>query len=106
MGVLDNAIAHFDSLETKTIDVPEWDTVIYSAPFTMNEKKQLWKHAKEDDIEFMIRTLIMKALAKDGSKMFDISDKVKLMNKTDPNVITRIVGDISVSQSVEDMTGN
>ncbi len=106
MGVLDNAKAHFDKLETKVIEVPEWDTIIYATPFTMGEKKTLWKFAKDDDFEFMVRTLILKALDKDGKKLFDISNKIELMNNASPDVITRIVGEISVSQTIEDMEGN
>jgi len=106
MGVLDNAKAHFDKLETKAIEVPEWDTIIYSTPFTMGEKKTLWKFAKDDDFEFMVRTLILKALDKDGKKLFDISNKLELMNNASPDVITRIVGEISVSQTIDDMEGN
>ena len=106
MGVLDNAKAHFDKLETKAIEVPEWDTIIYSTPFTMGQKKTLWKFAKDDDFEFMVRTLILKALDKDGKKLFDISNKLELMNNASPDVITRIVGEISVSQTIDDMEGN
>jgi hypothetical protein len=106
MGVLDNAINHFGSLDTKVIEVPEWDTIIYATPFTLGEKKTLWKFAKGDDFEFMVRTLILKALDKEGSKMFDISQKNNLMNKVDPDVISRIVGEISISQTVEEQEGN
>ena len=106
VSVLDNAKAHFDKLETKVIEVEEWDTVIYATPFTMGEKKKLWKHAKEDDIEFMVRTLLLKALNKDGEKMFDLSDKITLMNSVDPNVIVRVVGDISVADTIDEMSGN
>ena len=106
MSILDKAKAHFDKLETRAIEVPEWDTVVYSTPFTMGEKQSLWKFAKADDFEFMVRTLILKALDKDGAKMFDISNKVELMNKVSPDVITRVVSEISVSQTVEDMEGN
>ena len=106
MSVLDNAKAHFDKLETKVIEVEEWDMVIYATPFTMGEKKKLWKHAKEDDIEFMVRTLLLKALNKDGEKMFDLSDKITLMNHVDPNVIVRVVGDISVADTIDEMSGN
>ncbi len=106
MGILDNAKSHFDKLETKVIDVPEWDAIVYSTPFTMGEKKSLWKFAKEDDFEFMVRTLILKALDGDGNKLFDLSNKIELMNHASPDVITRIVGEISISQSIEDMGGN
>ena len=106
MSVLDNAKAHFDTLETKVIEVEEWSATVYATPFTMGEKKKLWKHAKEDDIEFMVRTLLLKALNKDGTKMFDIADKITLMNHVDPNVIVRVVGDISVADTIEEMSGN
>jgi len=106
VGILDNAISHFDKLETRLIEVEEWDTVIYCTPFTMAEKKSLWKFAKGDDFEFMVRTLILKSLDKDGNKMFDISDKIKLMSNVSPDVITRVVGEISASQSIEEQEGN
>lgn len=106
MSILDKAKAHFDKIDTKTIEVPEWDTVIYATPFTMGEKKSLWKFAKEDDFEFMVRTLILKALDKDGNKLFDISNKVELMNKVSPDVITRVVGEISITQTIDEMEGN
>jgi len=50
--------------------------------------------------------LILKALDKDGKKLFDISNKVELMNNVSPDVITRVVREISVSPTVEDMEGN
>ena len=106
MAILDNAKAHFDTLDTKVIDVPEWDDVIYSTPFTMGEKKTLWKFAKGDDFEFMVRTLILKALDKDGNKMFDLSDKVAFMNNVSPDVITRVVSEISATPTIDEMAGN
>ena len=106
MGILDNAKSHFDKIETKAIEVPEWDFIVYSTPFTMGEKKILWQFAKGDDFEFMVRTLIMKALDKDGNKLFDISNKVELMNNVAPDVITRIVGEISIVQTVDEMVKN
>ncbi len=106
MGVIDNAKAHFDKLDTKVIEVAEWDEVIYSTPFTMGEKKTLWKFAKGDDFEFMVRTLILKSLDKDGNKMFDLSDKVALMNNVSPDVITRVVSEISATATIDEMVGN
>jgi hypothetical protein len=106
MSILDNVKAHFDKLETRLIEVPEWDTVIYCTPFTMAEKKSLWKFAKGDDFEFMVRTLILKSLDKEGNKVFTISDKVDLMNGASPDVITRVVGELSTSQTIEEQEGN
>jgi len=106
MSVLDKAIEHFDNKETIEIDVPEWETVIYATPFTLAEQKRLFKFAKDDDLEFLVRTIIMKAMDKSGEKIFDLSDKQKMMNKVDPKVLTRIATEMSSSESAEDQLGN
>lgn len=106
MSVLDNAIAHFESFEVKQIDVPEWDCIIYSTPFTLAEKKKMIKFARDDDIEFLARALILKARDAAGEPLFDLSDKPELMHKVDPTVVTRVVGEISAAPSVEDQLGN
>jgi len=112
MSILDRAKAHFDQQETRKIIVPEWSdesgnpTVLLAEPFTLEERKKLAKFAKEDDMEFVVRLVIMKALNEDGSKVFDLSDKPTLMNKVDPAIIMRIANEISATPSVEDMSGN
>ena len=112
MNILDRAKAHFDSKEIKQIQVPEWPdengnpTVIFSEPFTLADRKALAKYAKDDDLEFIIRLVIMKALTDDGQKIFDLADKPILMNRVDPTVITRIANQIAESATVEDMSGN
>ena len=44
---------HFESLEVKIIEVPEWglegDKAIYGRPFTMNEKARIFKGANDSD---------------------------------------------------------
>lgn len=106
MSILDNATAHFESKGIRQISIDEWDTVIHCSPFTMNEKRKLLKVAKNDDLEFLVRALIMKAKDAQGEPLFDLSDKVSLMNNVDPDVITRVVTEITSSDSVEDMEGN
>ena len=106
MSVLDKATAHFESLGIRQIEVSEWDIVIHCSPFTMNEKRKLLRVAKNDDLEFLVRALIMKARDAQGDPMFDLSDKLTLMNNVDPDVITRVVTEITASASVEEMEGN
>ena len=112
MSVLDRAKAHFESQEIKRIEVPEWadesgePTVIFSEPFTLADRKSLAKFAKDDDMEFIVRLVIMKSLTEDGKKVFDLSDKPVLMNKVDPAIITRIANEIAQAPSIEDMSGN
>ena len=112
MSVLDRAKAHFEAQEVKRIEVPEWadesgkPTVMYSQPFTLADRKKLAKFAQEDDLEFIVRLMIMKCETEDGEKVFDLSDKPVLMNKVDPNVIARIATEITTTPSVEDQSGN
>jgi len=112
MSILDRAKAHFDLQGVTRIEVPEWPdengkpTVMYSQPFTLADRKKLTKFAQEDDLEFIVRLVIMKCESEDGEKAFDLSDKPVLMNKVDPNIVARIASQITFSPSVEDQSGN
>ena len=112
MSILDRAKAHFDNQEIKRIEVPEWGdddgnpAIIMAEPFTLSDRKSLAKFADGDDMEFLVRLVIMKALDEDGKKIFDLSDKPVLMNKVDPAVILRVANQISATPTIEDMTGN
>lgn len=111
MSILDNAKSHFAEKEIKRIEVPEWGdkenpAVIMSEPFTLAERKSLIKLAQGDDMEFLVRLVIMKARDEDGNKIFDLSDKPTLMNLVDPDVLLRVANQITVAPSIEDMSGN
>jgi len=105
MDVLDIAKQHFSDIERKEIEVLEWlddkdrPVIIYSSPFTLNDRKKLMKMAGEDTHEFIVRALILKAENKAGEKMFDLSDKVSLMNGVDPDVVTRIVTEMGSNET-------
>jgi hypothetical protein len=110
--ILDRATAHFEKQEIKRIEVPEWGddngnpAIIMCEPFTLADRKALLKYAQDDDMEFLVRLVIMKALDDVGNKIFDLSDKPTLMNKVDPSVILRLANEISATPTVEDMSGN
>ena len=112
MSILERAKAHFEEQGALRIEVPEWPdesgnpTVMYSQPFTLSDRKKLTKFANEDDLEFIVRLVIMKCENAEGDKCFDLSDKPVLMNKVDPNIISRIAAQIVASPTVEDQAGN
>jgi hypothetical protein len=112
MNVLERAKAHFDAQGVTRIEVPEWPdekgnpTVMYSQPFTLADRKKLIKYAQEDDLEFIVRMVIMKCETQDGEKAFDLSDKPVLMNKVDPNIVARIAATDYAAPSKEDQLGN
>ena len=91
---------HFNTLETKVIEVPEWGLVgekaIHSKPFNMLEKQKIFKGATNTDLIVLIDVIIEKALTKDGDKMFNASHILAFKTKADTNVIadvaTKIMG--------------
>lgn len=89
---------HFESLETKIIEVPEWglvgDDAIYSKPFNMLEKSKIFKGANDSDPSVLIDVIIEKALDKEGEKMFTLEHKLKFKSKADTDVIARVATQI------------
>jgi len=98
--VLDKATAHFRSKmsgELKKITVPEWETDIYfKDTTTLKEQAKIIELAqKNNTVEALVETLIIKARQIDGSKMFNAMDKSVFMNEVDPDVLIRVVGEIN-----------
>ena len=98
---------HFESLEVKIIEVPEWglegDKAIYVKPFTMNEKAKIFKGANESDLNVLVDVIITKAETKDGEKMFDIGHKPKFKIKADTDVISRVATEILSQDTISDL---
>lgn len=86
--------SHFDSLETKIIEVEEWgligDKAIYAKPFNMLEKAKIFKGANDSDLNVLIDVIIQKALTKDGDKMFNMEHKLRFKVKADTDVIAKV----------------
>lgn len=105
MKAIDRAKAHFDSLDIKKIEVPEWGDddgnplVIYCKPITLAETQKLYKLAREDDLAMMAYVVIYKALDAEGNKLFDLTDKNALLNKVDRDVLIKISTEMMSSMS-------
>jgi len=102
--------SHFESLEVKIIEVPEWglegDKAMYVRPFTMNEKAKIFKGANESDLNVLVDVIITKAETKDGDKMFDLSHKPKFKMKADTDVISRVASAIMSQDNLTDIKKN
>ena len=98
---------HFESLEVKIIEVPEWglegDKAIYVRPFTMNEKARIFKGANDSDLNVLVDVIIQKAATKSGEKMFDLSHKPKFKLKADTDVISRVASEILAQDNISDL---
>ena len=95
MSVIDRVKNHFESQGVKTINVAEWGEegqplVIYSSPFSLGEKRGLFKNPKNDDLGVLVDVIVLKARDKDGNKIFKLDDKLTLLNSADPEVISRV----------------
>jgi hypothetical protein len=95
MSVIDRVKNHFESQGVKVIEVAEWGEegqplVIYSSPFSLGEKRGLFKNAKNDDLGVLVDVIVLKARDKDGNKIFKLDDKLTLLNSADPEIIGRV----------------
>ena len=97
--------SHFDSLETKIIEVEEWgligDKAIYTKPFNMLEKSKIFTGANDSDLNVLIDVIIEKSLTKDGDKMFTLEHKLKFKVKADTDVISRVATLILANDDVD-----
>ena len=106
MSALEKATEQFRDLisgELKFVEVPEWGESpdkplkIYYKP-ALNFKAQnkilaLFKQDKDD--EAVCQSLIIKALDEDGKHIFQQTDMPSLLREVDPNVVNRILSDMS-----------
>ena len=98
--VLEKATAHFRnqiSGEMRSIDVPEWETKIYFKAVTSlrEEGKILELSQQGKSVEALVESLVIRARNEDGSKMFNMADKMTLLNEVDPKILIRVVGEMN-----------
>ena len=107
MNVIDRVKAQFESLGIKKIEVAEWGEegkplIVYCSPFTLGEKRNLFKGAKNDDLGVLVDAIVLKAKNADGEKIFKLDDKQTLLNNADPNVIARVATEMLNGISYEE----
>jgi len=113
MSVIDRVKSHFETLQTKTIEVSEWKdengnpSVFYSEPLTLEEKNIIFKKSNNfQDLNVLVDLLIMKLQVKndkgDFIKAFSPEDKFALRKKADSNIISDIANQILVDTSFEE----
>lgn len=101
MKAIERAKAHFKSLTTKVIEVPEWGDetgplMVYVEPFTLKDKSKLQSvsRASGSDVDALVELIVLKALDANGDKLFTIEDKPALRNMVDATVLERISTEI------------
>ncbi len=100
MKAIQRAKDHFNSIQVKRIEVPEWGDekgpfVIYSKPFTLRDQGKLQYATKNsNESEMLAELLLMKCLDEKGDSIFTIEDKITLKTAVDANIIARIAAQI------------
>ena len=113
MSIIDRGKTHFDSLQTISIEVPEWKddagnpSIFYSEPLTLEEKNIIFKKSNNfTDLTVLVDLLIMKLQVKDEKgnlkKAFKLEDKFELRRKADSNVIASVANKILADTSFEE----
>ena len=97
MSIIDRAKSHFEGIGIQSIEVPEWKdddgkpTVIYWNPINLFEKNKLFQRSDNlSDVSILADIVILKALDKDGKKVFKLDSKMDLMTKVDSDILSRI----------------
>jgi hypothetical protein len=109
MSAIDNAKKHFDALETRIIEVPEWGEdsdnplMIYCRPITLSETSKFMKMAQDDDVQLLAYVIIYKALDEAGEKLFTIADKKILLESVDRDVLIRVSSEMMNNVSQEEV---
>jgi hypothetical protein len=92
------------------MEVAEWKdengkpVILYWNPITLLEKNRLLKKSDTlNDIAILADVLVMKALDKDGKKVFKLEDKQTLMNSADPNILQRIAQKMVEVPSIDEL---
>ena len=97
MSIIDRAKSHFEGIGIQSIEVPEWKdddgkpTIIYWNPINLFEKNKLFKKSDNmSDVSILADIVLMKALDKNGNKVFTLEDKLALMHKVDSDVLSKV----------------
>ena len=113
MSILDRAKSHFENIGVQSIEVPEWKdedgkpTIIFWNPINLFEKNKLFKKSDNmSDVSILADIVVMKALDKDGKKIFKLDDKMELMTKVDSDVLSRIATSMVQVISPEEVKKN
>ena len=113
MKFIDRAKSHFESLGVQHIEIEEWKdesgnpSVIYWNPINLSEKNKLFRKSdNHNDVSILADILVMKALDKDGNKLFTLEDKLPLMLKVDSDVLSRVATEMVKAITPEEVKKN
>lgn len=105
--ILDQAKAHFREVLSQglrgPIRVPEWDAEVWFKPALSfhAESRVIELQQAGKTTEALVEMLIVRALDKDGTPIFNKADKPELMREVDPNIVLRIITEMNDPDTAE-----
>lgn len=75
----------------------EWDADIYyrSTYPLKDESKILQLQSEGKTIEALVESIVVKAKDKDGNRLFQDADRIKLMHEADPMTVVKVASQIN-----------
>lgn len=107
MSVIDQAIQHFNSQDSKTINVPEWNVTFLVKPLNLDEQRRLWEKSKVSEIDAIVDLIIMKCLTEDDNVTFTNFTNFTIGNYTARFLKFRVVlssSDLASTPVVQEVT--
>jgi hypothetical protein len=104
--LIDTAISHFSNREIRSLEIPEWETTIYSKNLTLDDKARWLARANNDGTDYMIYAVILGATDENGDQVFGLEDKVKLRKQVDPDIVAKIANFVLQVETEEDREKN
>lgn len=98
MKPIDRAKKHFNSIETKIFEVPQWSDesgkplTIHVPPLTVKDREALVKLERQvgQGLELIVHGIIRHAKDEKGDPLFTLADKPDLMSRADPAIVASI----------------
>lgn len=90
MSLIEVAVNHFNNKEVRQIEVPEWDTTLYSKNLSLADKAKWMKLADDDNWNYLVYAVIFGITDAQGEPVFDIGDKASLRGSVDPDIVSKI----------------
>ncbi len=105
-SIIDSAVAHFSGKEVRSIRVDEWDCTLYSKNLSLEDKARWYARADGDNTDYLVYALIFGVTDEKGEAVFDLSDKVKLRKRVDPEVLSRVANFVLHIEEQEEVEKN
>lgn len=112
MSILDSAKAHFReklSGGLRYVEVPEWpdkdgepSKIYFKAGLNfLQQEKILSLSDQGKKAEAIVEAFIQRALDADGKPLFRSANRIELMRSVDPDIISRLVGEMSQDDEMD-----